>query len=74
MPIKLSELEELLNKGFPNAIVEIQDLAGDEDHYSATIICKAFDGKSRIEQHRMVQQVLEGTNIHALSIKTRSAL
>ena len=72
MPIEIGELEALLRDNFPDAEVEIEDLAGDNDHYAVTVVSSAFEGKSRIEQHKMVQKVVEDRNIHALSIKTKA--
>lgn len=71
MPIEQKELEGLLRNAFPDAEITIEDLAGDNDHYSATVVSNAFSGKSRIEQHRMVQEAVSGKDIHALQIKTR---
>ena len=56
-----------------NSLVEIEDLAGDGNHYSATITSSAFNGKSRIEQHKIVYAALKGkmgNELHALSITT----
>jgi len=70
MPISQTELHDLLHDAFPDASIEIQDLAGDDDHWSTTIKCPSFHGKSRIEQHRAVQSAVAGRDIHALAIKT----
>ena len=72
MPIAQTDLESLLQDHFPNATIEIKDLAGDNDHYAATIISDVFVGKSRIEQHKMVQEAVKDRDIHALSIKTKT--
>jgi stress-induced morphogen len=75
MPIKQNELLSLIKDKFPTAKIEIIDLVGDNDHYSVKIIDKIFDGKSRIEQHKMVNLALKdhlGTTLHALQIKTSS--
>ena len=72
--MNLKELETLLKEAFPDAIVEIQDLAGDENHYSATVISSQFAGKSKIEQHKMVYSSLKGkmgNQLHALALKTK---
>ena len=74
MPMQAEEIITLIKAGIPDADVEIQDLRGDGDHYSATVTSPAFEGKSRIEQHRMVQQAMGehlGTTLHALAIQTR---
>ena len=73
MPILKSELEELLNAGFPNAKIEVIDLAGDNDHYEVRVISAAFEGLSKLDQHKTVYSVLGnrvGGQIHALSVKT----
>ncbi len=72
MPIEHEKLESLLKARFPTADVMIEDLAGDNDHYSATIISDEFEGKSRIEQHKMVQDAVKNEDIHALAIKTKA--
>ena len=63
-----------MHKAFPDATINIQDLAGDGNHYSATIISSQFSGKSKIEQHKMVYNSLKGkmgNELHALAIKTK---
>ena len=67
-------IEELIKNSIPDAKVIIEDLRGDGDHYSATVISKTFDGKSKIEQHKMVYNSLEGKmgkELHALMLKTK---
>ena len=74
MTLKLEEIENLIKEAFPDAVVDIQDLAGDENHYSATITSSQFSGKSKIEQHKMVYSSLKGkmgNELHALAIKTK---
>ena len=74
MAMDLKEIESLIKKGLPDAKVEIQDLAGDGNHYSATISSSKFAGKTKIEQHKMVYNSLEGkmgNELHALAIKTK---
>tara|TARA_B100002003_G_scaffold126214_1_gene116574 strand:+ start:71 stop:298 length:228 start_codon:yes stop_codon:yes gene_type:complete len=74
MAMNLKEIEKLIKEGLPGAIVEIQDLAGDGNHYSATVTSKQFLGKSKIEQHKMVYNSLKGkmgNELHALAIKTK---
>jgi len=76
MSIKLEELRNLIKEAIPDAEIAIQDLAGDEDHYSATIKSKVFNGKSKIEQHKIVYKSLKskmGNELHALSINTKEA-
>jgi len=74
MAMPQDELRGYLLKAFPDAVIEIKELAGDHDHYVATIIAETFRGKTRIEQHTMVYDALEGhmgTRLHALSLKTK---
>ena len=74
MAMNLSEIENLLKKAIPDAVIDIQDLAGDNNHYSATIISSLFKGKSKIEQHKLVYNALKGkmgNELHALAIKTK---
>ncbi len=74
MAMDLKEIEKLIKEGLPDATVEIQDLAGDGNHYSATVISAQFSGKSKIEQHKMVYNSLKGkmgNELHALAIKTK---
>ena len=60
MAIKQEEIERLLKEGFPDADIEIQDLAGDDNHFSAKIKSSSFKGKSRVQQHQMVYNSLKG--------------
>ena len=74
MAMDIKEVETLIKEALPDAIIEIQDLAGDSNHYSATIASKEFSGKSKIEQHKMVYNSLKGkmgNELHALAIKTK---
>ena len=73
MSLKLEEIKSLIKKSIPDAEITIQDLAGDENHYSATIKSKIFVGKSRIEQHKLVYKALNGkmgNELHALALNT----
>ena len=73
MPMEASEIERLIKTAFPDARVEIQDLAGDGDHYAATVVAEAFRGKSRVQQHQMVYEALKGQMggvLHALALTT----
>ncbi len=66
-------IEELITNGIENAEVTITDLRGDGDHYAAHIVSPAFAGKSRVQQHQMVYQALQGrmgNELHALAIQT----
>jgi stress-induced morphogen len=74
MAMNLKEIEKLIKESIPDALVEIQDLAGDGNHYSATISSSVFVGKSKIEQHKIVYASLKGkmgNELHALAIKTK---
>ncbi len=73
MPMDPGEIERLIKESMPDAVVSIQDLAGDGDHYAAHIVSSAFEGKSRVQQHQMVYQALEGRmggELHALALQT----
>ena len=73
MAMDLKEIESLIKETLSDATVEIQDLAGDGNHYSATVTSAQFSGKSKIEQHKMVYNSLKGkmgNELHALSITT----
>ena len=74
MAMNLKEMENLIKEALPDATIDIQDLAGDGNHYSATIVSSQFSGKSKIEQHKMVYNSLKGkmgNELHALAIKTK---
>ncbi|TCT01595.1 BolA family protein [Aquabacter spiritensis] len=73
MPMPAADIERLIKQALPDAEVTIQDLAGDGDHYAATIVSEAFRGKSRVQQHQMVYAALQGNMggvLHALALKT----
>ena len=73
MGMTRDELFEILNNGFSESVIEIQDLAGDNDHYAVKIISNEFKGLNKIKQHKLVYDVLGkklGYTLHALSIKT----
>ena len=73
MSLKLEEIRSLIKESIPDAEIIIQDLAGDENHYSATIKSKIFNGRSKIEQHKMVYKSLKGkmgNELHALALNT----
>ena len=74
MGLKLEEIKSLITEAIPDAQIIIQDLAGDENHYSATIKSNIFAGKSKIEQHKLVYKALKGkmgNELHALAINTK---
>ena len=73
MPLPINEIKELILEAIPDASIEIKDLMGDNNHYSATIKSKVFNGMSKIEQHKLVYKSLQGkmgNELHALSIIT----
>ena len=73
MGLKIEEIENLIKESIPDAKIKIQDLAGDENHYSATIKSSIFAGKSKIEQHKLVYKALKGkmgNELHALQLNT----
>ena len=74
MAMDSKEIEKHIKEAMPDAVIDIQDLAGDGNHYSATITSSQFAGKSKIEQHKMVYDSLKGkmgNELHALAIKTK---
>tara|TARA_Y100000590_G_scaffold439020_1_gene562504 strand:+ start:383 stop:613 length:231 start_codon:yes stop_codon:yes gene_type:complete len=73
MSLKLEEIKSLIKEAMPDAEITIQDLAGDDNHYSATIKSNLFRGKSKIEQHKLVYKALKGkmgNELHALALNT----
>lgn len=73
MSMEASEIKKLIISKIPDAEIIIRDLAGDGDHYAAEVISKSFEGKSRVEQHQMVYDALEGNMgeaLHALALQT----
>jgi stress-induced morphogen len=73
MAMSLSEIETMIHAAFPDARVEVKDLAGDGNHYSASVVSAAFKGKSRVQQHQMVYAALKGRmggELHALALTT----
>jgi stress-induced morphogen len=73
MTLKIEEINQMIKESIPDAEVTIEDLAGDENHYSATIKSKIFAGKSKIEQHKIVYKALKGKmgkELHALALNT----
>jgi stress-induced morphogen len=68
-----TEIEKLIREGIADAQVTIEDLRGDGDHYAAMVVSAAFEGKSRVQQHQMVYQALQGRmggELHALALQT----
>ncbi len=74
MPMQPEEIERLIKASLPDAEIDIQDLAGDGDHYAATVVSEAFRGKTRVQQHQMVYAALQGNMggaLHALALQTK---
>ena len=68
-----TEIETLIKQGIPDAVVNIEDLRGDGDHYAAYVVSPSFKGKTRVQQHQMVYQALRGRmggELHALALQT----
>ena len=73
MPLPLEEIKKLIKESIPDAVIEINDLLGDNNHYSAKIKSSIFNDLSKIEQHKLVYKSLKGkmgNELHALSITT----
>jgi stress-induced morphogen len=73
MAMTAAEIEKLIHEAFPDADVNITDLAGDNDHFAAMVTSSAFKGKTRVQQHQMVYDALKGRMggvLHALSLQT----
>ena len=72
MPMSAGEIEQMIKESIPDAVVRIDDLRGDGDHYAASIISNAFKGKTRVQQHQMVYAALKGNmgdTLHALDLE-----
>lgn len=75
MPMAADEIARLIKEALPDAEVAIEDLAGDGDHYAATVVSSAFAGLPRVRQHQLVYQALQGRmggELHALALTTRA--
>ena len=75
MPLSAQDITKLIKESIPDATVEIKDLAGDNNHYSAIIKSKIFENLNKIQQHKLVYKSLKGKmgdELHAFSIKTES--
>lgn len=73
MAMQAREIEELIKAALPDARIDIRDLAGDGDHYSAIVVSESFRGKSRVQQHKIVYDALKGNMggvLHALALQT----
>ena len=74
MPIPVDEIKKLIKASIPDATIEIKDLMGDNNHYSAVIRSELFNSLNKIEQHKLVYKSLKGkmgNELHALAIKTK---
>jgi stress-induced morphogen len=75
MAMAAGEIEAMIKAALPDARVTVEDLAGDGDHYAATVVSEAFRGKSRVQQHQIVYAALKGRmggELHALALQTQS--
>ena len=73
MAMSKSEIERMIREALPDAEVEVKDLAGDGEHYAATVVSASFKGKSRVQQHQIVYGALKGRMggvLHALALTT----
>lgn len=73
MPMDAKEIERLIRARIPDAEIEIKDLAGDGDHFAAHVVARSFKGKTRVMQHKLVYEALEGRMggvLHALALTT----
>ena len=73
MAMTASDIEAFIREALPDARVAVEDLAGDGDHYAATVVSEAFRGRSRVQQHQMVYAALRGRvggELHALALQT----
>ena len=72
----VKDIENKIVESFPGSTVEVRDLTGTEDHYQALVVSPAFEGKTMIQQHRMVKAIfdekIQSGELHALSLKTYS--
>jgi stress-induced morphogen len=73
MAMSQTEIEQLIHEAFPDARVEVKELAGDGNHYSASVVSSAFRGVNKVKQHQMVYAALKGKmggELHALALTT----
>jgi stress-induced morphogen len=73
MAMDAAEISALIKQALPDAVVTIDDLRGDGDHYAASVVSALFRGKSRVQQHQMVYAALQGRmggQLHALALQT----
>ena len=75
MPMAADEIEAMIKDALPGAEVEMRDLAGDNDHWAAKVVAPQFAGKSRVQQHKLVYEALDGKMggvLHALQLTTEA--
>lgn len=75
MPMAADEIEAMIKDALPGAEVEMRDLAGDNDHWAAKVVAPQFAGKSRVQQHKLVYEALDGKMggvLHALQLTTQA--
>jgi phosphoribosylformylglycinamidine synthase len=75
MPMAAEDIKKLILDALPDAEIELEDLAGDNDHWRARIVSAAFNGKSRVQQHQLVYRALKGRmggELHALALETEA--
>lgn len=73
MPMNANDIEDMIKAALPDAVITIRDLAGDGDHYAAEVVSESFRGKTRVQQHQIVYQALQGNMggvLHALALQT----
>jgi stress-induced morphogen len=72
MPMEAHEIERLIKEAIPDARITIEDLRGDGEHYAAYVVSESFRGRTRVQQHQMVYQALQGMGVrlHALALQT----
>ncbi|MEO6014654.1 MAG: BolA family transcriptional regulator [Devosia sp.] len=75
MPMSAAEIEKRIKAAIPDAVIELRDLAGDDNHWAATVTSEQFRGKSRVEQQRLINAAFGtdmGTTLHSLSVQTKA--
>ena len=75
MSMSAAEIEKRIKAAIPDARIELRDLAGDDNHWAATITSEQFRGKSRVQQHQLVNAAFGadmGTVLHSLSVQTKA--
>ena len=76
MAMEAGDIERLIKASLPDALVTIEDMRGDGDHYACHVVSAAFKGKNRVQQHQMVYAALQGrmgNELHALALQTTPA-